>query len=101
VAIVGRDPGYGIMTDSRGRAMLESGPSDPVQVISFEIPVRARVSASIYDVAGRLVKRIDGGTLPAGMHTMEWDASGVRSGVYFMRISTGSWTTTKKVVIVR
>lgn len=101
VFIVGNGHGEGLHAAPRERPMLKSAPSDPVQIISFEIPARASVEMSIYNVAGRLVKRIVRGSVPAGVHTIEWDASNVQSGIYFMRIRAGAMMTTGKIVLVR
>ena len=65
-----------------------------------------RVELSIYDVRGALVRRIFAQPLGPGDYEVTWsgeDASGrtVASGVYFYRLSAGSSTLTRKLVLLR
>ena len=74
--------------------------------IQLGLPLSGRVSLSVYDVTGRLVQVLIEGTLPAGVHEIPWDsrdASGVpvTTGVYFMRLETGSFQATRKLVVLR
>ena len=66
----------------------------------------ARVDAEVFDVHGRLVRSMAGGTLPAGTHEIAWDGrlrdgSPALSGVYWMRVRTGSEESTLRVVVAR
>jgi hypothetical protein len=68
--------------------------------------VRTPLSITVFDVAGRVVKRIYNGYLYGGVKTFEWDGTNennerVRSGVYFVRTEAGPGSDVKKVVVVR
>ena len=81
-------------------------PFGPSAVIGFELPARARVDLSVYDVSGRLVSRLAEGEFGAGMHKVAWhgrDESGERlpAGVYFVRMETQRRSTLRKIVLVR
>jgi hypothetical protein len=39
--------------------------------------------------------------LPAGRHTVEWNAEGMADGVYFCRLKTGEFVQTKKLTLIR
>ena len=74
--------------------------------IRFEIPARARVEASVYDVSGRLVARLAEGELPGGEHGLRWDGldrSGRRlpSGVYFVRLAALGESVERKIVLLK
>lgn len=61
---------------------------------------------SVYDVAGRLVRKLADDRFNAGVQTVTWDgrdANGrlVASGVYFVRSNVGAEVHTKKVSLVR
>jgi hypothetical protein len=68
-------------------------PSASLTTIPFALPRDQRVAFTFYDGAGRLVRRLISGTLPAGEHVALWDGRdtrgrAVRSGLYFFRLET-------------
>jgi hypothetical protein len=82
-------------------------PFNPGTVISFDLPVRERVSLEIFDVSGRLVKRLlyDEEREP-GSHTVSWDGSNdagkaVSSGIYYYRLTAGKASMTHEMVLLR
>lgn len=76
-------------------------PFNPVTKIDFDLPVGTFVNLSIYDVLGRLVENIYNTQLPAGPYSVSFNSSKLPSGVYFYRLSTESFTETRKMVIVK
>ncbi len=82
-------------------------PFNPSTEISFAVPAGgAHVSLEIYDVSGRLVKRLVNGSKEPGNHTVTWtgdDATGrrVASGTYFYRLDAGTFSATRKMVLVK
>jgi flagellar hook assembly protein FlgD len=75
-------------------------------VVRFSVPETRSVRVSVYDAAGRLVRVLNDGSLETGEHSSTWtgrDAQGhrVSSGVYFVRLSDGRTTETRKVVLRR
>jgi hypothetical protein len=65
-------------------------PFNPTTTITFRLPEGAKTSVQVYDVQGRSVARIASGDYPAGTHSVEWDASGVASGLYLAVVTGGS-----------
>ncbi|MGH2571568.1 MAG: FlgD immunoglobulin-like domain containing protein, partial [bacterium] len=64
------------------------------------------VAIAITDVAGRRVRTLPGGVLPAGRHASRWDGRDdagrpAASGVYFLSVEAGERRVTRKVVLVR
>jgi hypothetical protein len=100
VVIVGNGPKKDDGRD-RGRLYTKSGPMDGVQEIGIDLPSPAFVDARVYDVSGRLVARLRQETMPAGSHTLRWDAASVSSGIYFLKIAAGPWVETRKIPIYR
>ena len=81
-------------------------PFNPVTTIRFGLMEAGYVSLRIYDAAGRLVKEVIGGNIPAGHYNENWDGlatdgSRAASGVYFYRLSTKSFTETRKMILLR
>lgn len=70
------------------------------------LPQDADAEVSVYDVTGRLVRRMDLARSAAGSRRLAFDARGndgrpLPSGVYFYRLHAGAETVTKKMVIAR
>ncbi|MFP4459935.1 MAG: T9SS type A sorting domain-containing protein [Candidatus Zixiibacteriota bacterium] len=58
--------------------------------ISWIMPEEGRATVDIYDVMGHKVETILDENAAHGKNTVEWNADGLQSGVYFYRITTGS-----------
>ncbi len=76
-------------------------PFNPVTMISFALPKATHVRIEVFNVKGELVKVLLNGTRGAGYHTVEWNAAGEASGIYFYRIVTGEFTMTRKMLLLR
>lgn len=73
--------------------------------INFAVPVDAKVSLKLYNIAGQLVKSY-GGVYEAGNHTITWDGTNtkgetVASGIYFYKLVAGDYSCTKKMVLTK
>jgi photosystem II stability/assembly factor-like uncharacterized protein len=62
-------------------------PFNPSTVISFQLPKNANVTLKIYDIIGKEVACLVNGHLLAGSHSVNFNASGLASGVYFYKIN--------------
>ena len=76
-------------------------PFNPTTMIQFGIPSKSVVSLKIYNDLGREVSEVLSGEFPAGKYSREWNATGLPSGIYFYRLKAGSFTETKKLVLLR
>jgi hypothetical protein len=65
------------------------------------VPEAARVTLKIYDVLGREVAVLADGVKEAGFRSIEWNAGNVASGTYFYRLTAGTFTEVKKMMILR
>ena len=74
-------------------------------VISWQVGATGQssvqVDLSIYNVLGQKVTTLIAGKQKAGLHTVEWDASGFASGVYYYRLVAGEYVATRKLVFVK
>jgi hypothetical protein len=57
------------------------------------------VSLKIYDITGREVASLVNNYQDAGTHIVNWNASNFSSGVYIYRLTAGSFTDTKKMIL--
>jgi endonuclease I len=81
-------------------------PFGSATTIGFALPRRADVDLVVYDIAGRLVRRLASGPYPPGQHQIGWDgldAAGrsVESGIYFYRLQTPERTESRKLLRAR
>ena len=76
-------------------------PFNPVTTIRFGLPGEADVRLEIFDVTGRRVATLVDGPLGAGTHNIEWNARRAASGIYFYRITAGSFSQTNKMILLR
>lgn len=80
-------------------------PFNPTTKINFDIPNDAKVNITIIDIAGRDIKTIVNEFRTAGYYTVQFDATGISSGVYFYRLMTGDggnkFVMTKKLVVLK
>jgi hypothetical protein len=76
-------------------------PFNPSTQISFSIPESGSVNINIYDMNGSLVKEATSGFYQAGNHSVNFDASELPSGVYLYKLTSGSFSDSKKMVLVK
>tara|TARA_R110000868_G_scaffold368227_2_gene631246 strand:- start:18061 stop:19272 length:1212 start_codon:yes stop_codon:yes gene_type:complete len=76
-------------------------PFNPTTTINFELPEAGRVRISVYNMLGQEVEVLVDGFLQAGMQAVNFDASGLSSGVYLYRMVTANQTFTKQMVLLK
>ena len=76
-------------------------PFNPTTTISFDLPIRSFVSVKVFDIAGRKVSTIVSGELQAGSYSRQWNAANMASGVYFYRLQAGTYSVTKKLLLLK
>lgn len=76
-------------------------PFNPSTNINFSIPNSGRVELVVYNVLGQKVHTLVDGSLNAGPHSIQFDASGLTSGVYFYRLTDGANVATQKMLLMK
>jgi hypothetical protein len=82
-------------------------PFNPSTRITYDVPKSAHVKLVIYDVLGRVVTRLVDGVQTANRYSVEWNASRVSTGVYFLRMEadnadgSGNFTSVKKMILMK
>lgn len=76
-------------------------PFNPSTRIEFALNSPKNVRLDIFDSIGRRVETLINGRLNEGIHFVDFDGSGLSSGVYFYRIRTNDQTLTQKMVLVK
>ena len=76
-------------------------PFNPSTTIRFSLPHRSHVTLTLSNMIGQQVAALVNGEIGAGSHEVKFDGSRLPSGVYFYRLQAGSYTDTKKLLLVR
>jgi PKD repeat protein len=75
-------------------------PFNPATTIEMKLPDASDWSITIYNITGQKVAEFNGNS-PAGVVTVNWDASQKTSGIYFYRGKAGIYIDTKKMVLLK
>ena len=76
-------------------------PFNPTTTIQYALPHHAHVTLSVFNTLGQQVASLVNGGVDAGHHSVQFDASGLASGVYFYRLQAGSSVDTKRLLLLR
>ena len=70
-------------------------------MISYQSPAASHLLLKVYDVLGNEVATLVSEQKPAGIFEVEFNAEKLPSGIYFYKLQAGSFTETKKMVLLR
>ncbi len=76
-------------------------PFNPSTAISYSIPAQGLVTLTIYNIAGQKVETLVNKNLPAGKYTVIWNPKNLASGLYFCRLTAGSFSSSRKLMLVK
>lgn len=76
-------------------------PFNPTTSIRYDLPASMQVTISVYDVIGRQVAVLVNGEMPAGQHTVQFDAGRLSSGTYLVRMQAGDVLETRKMMLIK
>ncbi len=76
-------------------------PFNPSTIISYQLPTNGFVTLELFDILGRQVKTLVNERQTAGTHSVTFNASNLSSGVYFYRLTAGSYVQTKKLMLIK
>ncbi|MCZ6701812.1 MAG: T9SS type A sorting domain-containing protein [Ignavibacteria bacterium] len=76
-------------------------PFNPSTRIQYAVSSRLFVSLKVYDVLGNEIATLVNDEKAAGSYAVEFDATGLPSGIYFYKLQVGSFVETKKMILLR
>lgn len=76
-------------------------PFNPSTTIQYDVPEETYVRLTVFDVLGREVARLVDGQRNEGRYSVTFDASGLKSGMYFYRLETPAFRQTKRFILLK
>jgi hypothetical protein len=76
-------------------------PFNPTTNINFALPKTGYVNIKVYNSIGKEIKTLVDGIYKVGTYAIGFDASSLSSGIYFYKIQTEGFTSTKKMMLVK
>lgn len=95
------DDNSDILPDQFALAQNFPNPFNPTTTIEFSVPRTSPVKLEVFNVLGQLVAMPANGRYSAGVHSVQFDASGLPSGIYFYRLTHAEGSETKKMALVK
>jgi len=94
---------FAIDEEYAGNAFLNVSPNPFKNSVAIQYSVKqsGNVKIDMYDLRGRLVKRLLNEHKNTGNYEVEWNAAGMRSGIYFCRFVQGNKEEVKKLVLIQ
>lgn len=87
--------------DSYSLSQNYPNPFNPSTAISYKLSANSYVTLKVYDVLGREVATLVDEKQNAGTHVVSFNASRLPSGVYFYRLNAGTFTATRKMLMIK
>ena len=76
-------------------------PFNPTTMLSYSVPSDMNVTLAVYDMRGRLMDELVSGLRTGGAHQVVWNADQYASGVYMVKLTTGSTIQVQKIMLLK
>jgi len=76
-------------------------PFNPTTVIQYQIPVSGFVSLTVYNLLGQKITQLVNEEKPAGIYNVAFNAKDLSSGIYFYKLTSGNYTSIKKMILLK
>lgn len=76
-------------------------PFNPATMISYELGIPGDVKLAVYDISGKEVAVLVNTVQNAGLHSVTFDASQFSSGTYFYKLTSGTFSASKKMLLIK
>ncbi len=76
-------------------------PFNPSTNIRFSLPRASLITLIVFNLAGQEVATLLNEPREAGVHSLNWNARGLPSGIYFYRLQAGEFKETRKLLLLR
>ena len=100
------DPSVGIINENpvpKKIAIVNNYPNpfNPTTTINITVEIQHATSLNVYDINGRLIDLVFQGELEIGTHEFQWEGTNYSSGVYFIKMKSGDYVQTRKMILLK
>ena len=91
-----------LLPTETGIKSIYPNPFNPITQIHFSLLDDIdNIEVNIYDIKGRIVKKLITGYMNKGYHFIQWDASEFSSGIYFVNMVVDNQIYTEKITLIK
>ena len=76
-------------------------PFNAVTRLAYSLPRAANIRLTVFDVTGREVRTLVEGMQEGGRHEVFFDGAGLPSGLYLVRMESGSYSAVRKLLLLK
>jgi uncharacterized protein (TIGR02145 family) len=76
-------------------------PFNPNTVISYSLPIASDIKLIVYNTLGQSVQLLESCYKPAGIYSINFNASGLPTGIYFCRMEAGQFSQITKMILIK
>jgi len=98
--VLSTDPTLNV-PDSYALSQNYPNPFNPVTTLSFDLPEANQVKVTVHNLLGEVVVTLVDDYRPAGRYTIQWDAREFPSGMYLVRMESGTYGFTRKMMLLK
>lgn len=80
---------------------VQPNPLNSQAVIEFSLPRTAQIELEVFDVNGKSVSFLYFGSIGGGVHQISFNSGNLPSGIYFCRLSSGTFVAVKKMILLK
>lgn len=76
-------------------------PFNPSTSIIYSVPQKGNVTLKVFDALGRETAALVSEVQSPGTYKVEWNGEGLSSGIYYYRLTSGLYSETKRMMLVK
>lgn len=76
-------------------------PFNPITTITYSLPINSKVTLTVFDAVGNELLVLVNEEKSAGVHSVDFNASNLASGLYFYKMQANNFIQTKKMILLK